>query len=140
MGRLGFAAIVALASLGASASAQDAMSIGQFEFANSCVQCHGPAGKGDGPLVSFMTGSMPDITQLQKTNGGIFPVARVFNTIDGSAKVGAHGTSEMPAWGQRYRADAAEWLSYQGAPGEAEALAQLRILALVEYVASLQEQ
>jgi hypothetical protein len=98
--------MVALASLGASASAQDAMSIGQFEFANSCVQCHGPAGKGDGPLVSFMTGSMPDITQLQKTNGGIFPVARVFTTIDGSAKVGAHGTSEMPAWGQRYRADA----------------------------------
>ncbi len=37
----------------------------------------------------------------------------------------------MPAWGQRYRADAA---------GEAEALAQLRVLALVEYVASLQEQ
>ncbi len=46
----------------------------------------------------------------------------------------------MPAWGQRYRADAAEWLSYQGAPGEAEALAQLRVLALVEDVASLQEQ
>ncbi|MFN5996897.1 MAG: c-type cytochrome [Paracoccaceae bacterium] len=140
MTRIGFAALVAMAGSAGSAVAQDAMSIGQFEFANSCVQCHGPAGKGDGPLVSFLTGSMPDITQLQKTNGGVFPVTRVFNTIDGSATIGAHGTSEMPAWGQRYRADAAEWLSYQGAPGEAEALAQLRVLALVEYVASLQEQ
>ncbi|MBL9049499.1 MAG: c-type cytochrome [Tabrizicola sp.] len=140
MTRIGFAALVAMASSAGSAVAQDAMSIGQFEFANSCVQCHGTAGKGDGPLVSFLTGSMPDITQLQKSNGGVFPVTRVFNTIDGSARIGAHGTSEMPAWGQRYRADAAEWLSYQGAPGEAEALAQLRVLALVEYVASLQEQ
>lgn len=140
MTRLGFAVVSALAGLAAPATAQDAMSIGQFEFANSCVQCHGPAGKGDGPLVSFMTGSMPDITQLQKANGGVFPVTRVFGVIDGSARVGAHGTSEMPAWGQRYRQGAAEWLGYQGAPGEAEALVQLRILALVEYISSLQEQ
>lgn len=140
MTRIGFAALVATVGIASSAMAQDAMSIGQFEFANSCVQCHGPAGKGDGPLVSFMSGSMPDITQLQKNNGGLFPVTRVFATIDGSAKVGPHGTSEMPAWGQRYRKDAPEWLGYQGAPGEAEALVQLRILALVEFVASLQEQ
>ncbi len=134
-----FLAVAACVCISGAASAQDAMTIGQFEYANSCVQCHGAAGKGDGPLVSFMTGSMPDITQLQKNNGGLFPVTRVFGVIDGSATAGPHGTSEMPAWGQRYRKDAPEWLGYAGAPGEAEALARLRVLALVEYVASLQE-
>lgn len=135
-----FLAVAACVCISGAASAQDAMTIGQFEYSNSCVQCHGAAGKGDGPLVSFMTGSMPDITQLQKNNGGVFPVTRVFGVIDGSATAGPHGTSEMPAWGQRYRKDAPEWLGYQGAPGEAEALARLRVLALVEYVASLQEE
>lgn len=132
-------AVAASACLTSGALAQDAMTIGQFEYSNSCVQCHGAAGKGDGPLVSFMTGSMPDITQLQKENGGVFPVTSVFGVIDGTAMAGPHGTSEMPAWGQRYRKAAPEWLGYSGAPGEAEALARLRVLALVEYVASLQE-
>lgn len=126
-------------SLGGAVAAQDAMTIGQFEYANSCAQCHGAAGKGDGPLVSFMTGSMPDITQLQKNNGGVFPVTRVFGVIDGTSTAGPHGTSEMPAWGQRYRKQAPEWLGYQDAPGEAEALSRLRVLALVEYLATLQE-
>ena len=135
-----FLAVTACVCISGAASAQDAMTIGQFEYSNSCVQCHGAAGKGDGPLVSFMTGSMPDITQLQKNNGGLFPVTRVFGVIDGSATAGPHGTSDMPAWGQRYRKGAPEWLGYQGAPGEAEALARLRVLALVEYVASLQEE
>lgn len=134
-----FLAVVACFGFSGAALAQDAMTIGQFEYSNSCVQCHGPAGKGDGPLVSFMTGSMPDITQLQKDNGGVFPVTRVFGVIDGSSAAGPHGTSEMPAWGQRYRRNAPEWLGYAGAPGEAEALARLRVLSLVEYVASLQE-
>lgn len=135
-----FLAVAACVWISGAASAQDAMTIGQFEYSNSCVQCHGAAGKGDGPLVSFMTGTMPDLTQLQKNNGGVFPVTRVFGVIDGSAAAGPHGTSEMPAWGQRYRKSAPEWLGYQGAPGEAEALARLRVLALVEYVASLQEE
>jgi mono/diheme cytochrome c family protein len=139
MSRHGVLAIVAAVCLCGAVSAQEAMTIGEFEFTNSCVQCHGPAGKGDGPLVSFMSGSMPDITQLQKNNGGLFPVTRVFGVIDGTMTAGPHGTSEMPAWGQRYRQKAPEWLGYQGAPGEAEALARLRVLALVEYVASLQE-
>jgi len=135
-----FLAVAACVWISGAASAQDAMTIGQFEYSNSCVQCHGAVGKGDGPLVSFMTGTMPDLTQLQKNNGGVFPVTRVFGVIDGSAAAGPHGTSEMPAWGQRYRKDAPEWLGYQGAPGEAEALARLRVLALVEYVSSLQEE
>jgi mono/diheme cytochrome c family protein len=135
-----FLAVAACVWISGAASAQDAMTIGQFEYSNSCVQCHGAVGKGDGPLVSFMTGTMPDLTQLQRNNGGVFPVTRVFGVIDGSAEKGPHGTSEMPAWGQRYRKEAPEWLGYQGAPGEAEALARLRVLALVEYVASLQEE
>jgi mono/diheme cytochrome c family protein len=140
MNRKAFLAVAACVWISGAASAQDAMTIGQFEYSNSCVQCHGAVGKGDGPLVSFMTGTMPDLTQLQKNNGGVFPVTRVFGVIDGSATTGPHGTSEMPAWGQRYRKDAPEWLGYQGAPSEAEALARLRVLALVEYVSSLQEE
>lgn len=130
---------VALAVMPVAALAQD-LTVGQAEYMNSCAQCHGPAGKGDGPMVSFMTGSMPDITQLQKANGGVFPVARVYGVIDGSTAVGAHGSTEMPAWGQRYAKEAPELLGYFDGPGDSEALTRARILALVEYVSTLQEE
>jgi len=42
---------------------------------------------------------MPDLTSIAKRNGGVFPVDRVMMNIDGRAMPRAHGTSEMPIWG-----------------------------------------
>lgn len=45
---------------------------GKREFDNSCASCHGSAGKGDGPLVPFLTRSPPDLTLLAKRNAEYF--------------------------------------------------------------------
>lgn len=43
----------------------------------------------------------PNLTLIQKSwgNGKEFPIVEVAQKIDGRAEVKAHGTREMPAWG-----------------------------------------
>lgn len=117
----------------------DGLSIGAAEYMNSCAQCHGPAGKGDGVISGFLNKKLPDLTQIQKNNGGVFPVSQVYSTIAGQAEVGAHGSSDMPAWGLRYSRSAPESLGFYYGPNDEEALIRTRILALVEFISSIQE-
>ncbi len=132
----------AIAALAASivalplASAALGATIGEREFMNSCAQCHGPDGSGDGVMAGYLSGSLPDLTQLQKDNGGVFPVARLFEVIESGG--GAHGTTEMPAWGFRYNAKAPEMLGDLYTPADQETFVRGRILALVEFVSTLQ--
>jgi mono/diheme cytochrome c family protein len=124
--------------LAAQADAQG-LGFGAYEYQNSCVQCHGVSGKGDGPVTDFLPGAeVPDLTVLKKNNGGVFPVQAVFDTISGDDVASAHGTRDMPIWGDRFRDRAmsgeAGWTPEQG-----QVYAGSRILALIEYLASLQE-
>jgi len=41
-----------------------------------------------------------DLTQLSATHGGKFPRKYVYDTITGASVAKAHGTREMPIWGQ----------------------------------------
>lgn len=128
--------VALVAMLGLPAAAQD---LGAIEFANSCAQCHGVDGKGDGPVSPHLLNAPPDLTVLSKTNDGVFPIARVYEIIDGTADVAVHGGRDMPVWGDRYmtemRSDATAHYSW----AEARAYAQNRVLALVEYIATIQE-
>jgi len=112
--------------------------IGMFEFMNSCAQCHGVAGQGDGVIAGFLNTRVPDLTTLQKDNGGVFPFAQVFGLVQGSDAAGAHGTSEMPAWGLRYSAQAPQMLGWDFSRADQAVFVQARILALVEYISTLQ--
>lgn len=132
----GFAAV--LSTTPVIASAQD-VSVGEREFTNSCAQCHGADGKGQGVMASYLTGSLPDLTQLQANNGGVFPVSHVYAIIDGSETSGSHGTREMAIWGNRYMAQSAKALGDYYMPEDQEAFVRGRILALVEYISTLQE-
>jgi mono/diheme cytochrome c family protein len=132
----GLAAILSAAPL--IGSAQD-VSVGEREFTDSCAQCHGADGKGQGVMASYLVGSLPDLTQLQANNGGVFPVSRVYAIIDGSATAGSHGTQEMPIWGSRYMAESKEALGDYYLPEDQEAFVRGRILALVEYISTLQQ-
>jgi mono/diheme cytochrome c family protein len=127
--------ILGIAFLPVSASAQ---SVGEAEYMNSCAACHGPKGLGGGSLAGFLTGSLPDLTQLAAGNEGVFPVTKVYATIDGTMTSGAHGTREMPIWGNRYRIRGAEVANPDFQAEEAEVFARFRILALTEYLASIQ--
>ena len=64
-----------------------------------CASCHGADGKGAGPVASALKKAPPDLTQLAKKNAGKFPLEHVREYIDGRNKVDAHGTREMPIWG-----------------------------------------
>lgn len=131
--------VFAGALLGGSVAYAQDMTLGEFEYQNSCIACHGVSGKGDGPVTDFLSGAVvPDLTILQKNNGGVFPVAAVFETIDGSDVASAHGTRDMPIWGSRLRERASNDPDFPLA--EVEGYTQTRILALIEYIASLQEQ
>ena len=131
-------AVILLLLTPALARAED-LSIGALEYANSCAQCHGASGEGDGVIAGFLDTPASDLTTLQQKNGGVFPVARIYEVIDGSATSGVHGTSEMPAWGMRYSAAAPRQLGEYHSDADREAFVRGRILALVEHISTLQK-
>ncbi|WP_439155432.1 c-type cytochrome [Yoonia sp.] len=137
-----FPAIILSMGFGVSATAPHAqdMTLGEFEYQNSCAACHGPAGKGNGPVTDFLSGAVPsDLTQLQKNNGGVFPVQMVYEAIAGGADASAHGTRDMPIWGNRFRQRVTESADGYFSPMATERYVNSRILALTEYLASIQE-
>lgn len=132
-----FALATIMAASATSATAQET-TLGEAEYMNSCAACHGASGQGDGPIVPYLvTQTLPDLTMLQANNGGVFPVASTFMVIEGSADVGAHGSRDMPVWGDRYRAIAER--NPEISDYDVEAFANLRVIALVEYLSTIQQ-
>jgi len=112
---------------------------GKYEYDAHCAACHGLSGKGGGHFVQLLKSGtvVPNLTELSKKNNGVFPLARVYNTIDGTENVSAHGTKEMPIWGNRYKIEAGERI-YDDFRSDAEPFVRARLLALTEYVYRLQ--
>lgn len=127
----------ALAGAGVMAQAAQPLRIdfGKREFDSKCAVCHGTNAKGHGPVVEFLRKPPPDLTLLARRNGGVFPMERLYEVIDG-ADVPAHGTRDMPIWGRDYRLQAGE--HYMEAPYDPNAYVRARILALLEYINRLQ--
>lgn len=118
-----------------------ARDFGQREFNANCATCHGSDAKGRGPVAGFLVKNPPDLTQLSRQNGGVFPMDRLYRIIDGrdlpeAASPGVHGSREMPIWGRDYRLRDAEY--FGDTPYDPDAMVRSRILALLEYVNRLQ--
>ncbi|HUI26390.1 MAG TPA: c-type cytochrome [Candidatus Kryptonia bacterium] len=96
-----------------------------------CSACHGETGKGDGVVSGFMQPRPTDLTQLAKKNGGQFPMTQVVRDIDGTQTVRAHGTREMPVWGEIFREATAGQIA-----GESQA--RVKSLLIAEHVRTLQ--
>jgi len=134
----GFGALVAIGfGLFLSAEAQ-AISLGEFEYRNSCAQCHGLSGKGDGPVASSLKKVPPDLTVLQKSNGGVFPVTKAYSIIEGTVDVRVHGSSDMPVWGNRFRTRIKYDENEGFSPADTDKYVTTRILALIEYLSTMQ--
>jgi mono/diheme cytochrome c family protein len=117
--------------------AQQNAGLGRFEYHAKCAACHGPAGKGDGPAAKSLTKAPADLSTLARRNGGAFPKQLVWQTIDGRPRaIGAHGSREMPIWGQEYRDE----INRTGHPTGPETFVAGRISALIDYLASIQVQ
>lgn len=125
--------IPAMPALGA-----EKIDIGKREFVQSCATCHGLDGKGKGSFAQAMELSVKDLTTLAKRNGGVFPVSRVYDVIDGREEVKAHGPRAMPIWGRHYSAEASP--RYDDYAYNPEAAVRGRILALIDYLYRLQSK
>lgn len=132
---LAAAAAAAPAAIPITAATQ-ASDLGKREYESNCAVCHGKTGKGDGAYVELLTTRVPDLTTLAKRNGGTFPFVRVYETIDGTQTVKAHGPSDMPIWGADYQIKAAEYSVDM--PYNPQIYVRGRILALTEYLARQQ--
>ena len=132
------AALLALGvfSIWGNGYAADKVDFGKREFENHCSVCHGWVGKGDGPYAyaQLLKTKIPDLTMLSKKNNGVFPFQRVYQVIDGTEDLKAHGTREMPIWGRVYQ----EEESHYEIVLNPEAYVRAHILALIDYINRLQ--
>ncbi len=108
--------------------------VGKYEYDAHCATCHGLKGEGNGPYAGFVIKGVPNLATLSKSNGSVFPFARVYNIIDGRQEIPAHGSREMPIWGSRYKLEAGDY----DFESDSEAAVRGRILTLTEYVYRLQ--
>ena len=134
------------AAMAVAAQAQD-VDVGKSEFQSSCASCHGADGKGNGPLREQLRVPPPDLTVLARNNNGVFPAAALYQTIDGSKAVPAHGNREMPIWGERFNpiislphsVDPSYW-KLAGPDQSPEVVVRKRISAVVDYLGRIQQK
>jgi len=117
------------------AIAQD-VEAGREEYRMHCAACHGLEGRGDGPIGQILKVPAPNLALITERNGGKYPVRKIYDIIEGSSVVAAHGTRDMPLWGDRYRKGPAPQTPDQ--QDVAATQAEQRILALVYYLGTLQ--
>ena len=93
-----------------------------------CAVCHGMDGKGGGHAAEALKVTPPDLTALARKNGRKYPSDHVTSTLQGDLHLPAHGSKEMPVWGNLF------WSMSQGHSSEV----QLRVTNLNKYIESLQ--
>jgi mono/diheme cytochrome c family protein len=77
---------------------------GRDIFMDRCSACHGEDGRGHGPAVGALKIAPADLTLLTKRNAGTFPAERVKNIVGDWVDITAHGSREMPIWGNLFHA------------------------------------
>lgn len=102
---------------------------GNDSFARYCSSCHGPTGRGDGPVAGTLRTRPADLTQLARGNNGSYPAERVRAVVAGFAPATpTHGSSDMPVWGPIFKA-----------LDPSDVRVAVRIENIVEYVGRMQE-
>jgi mono/diheme cytochrome c family protein len=121
-----FCCLLAAPRLAAAAPAEPA---GKPLYLQYCASCHGVDGRGGGPVASSLREPPPDLTTMAQRSGGSFDLRATMTIIDGERAVAAHGTREMPVWGEVF-----------GSEGKALAtrVRLLRTQVLAEYLGTLQ--
>ena len=131
----------------AAAQAAEDVDVGKAEFQSSCASCHGADGKGKGPVSEQLKVPPPDLTILAKNNNGVFPTNAVYESIYGSKIIPAHGTREMPIWGERFNpivnlphnVDPSYW-KMAGPEQSPQVVVRTRILAVIDYLSRIQQK
>ena len=137
--------VYVIVGLNGQGLAQQPLDVGRLEYQASCAACHGPDGKGTGPVAAALTTKPADLTIVSKKNNGVFPFGRIYDTIDGRQELKSHGTRDMPIWGFRFSPAPIAGFSPQ-APYlldplyDREPVIRSRILAVIDYLYRIQEK
>jgi len=67
---------------------------GESLYRRLCASCHGVAGRGDGPAGAALCPRPTDLTRLRSG------MPELMRQIDGRRTTRAHGTKQMPVWGE----------------------------------------
>ena len=116
------------------AAAED-MTIGKQLYAEACAVCHGVSGKGDGEFARELKVPPSNLTTLLRDNGDVYPFLKIYHSVDGRSGTRGHGTADMPIWGTVFSRDAPGGTQ----PYSAELLVRARLVALIDYIESIQE-
>jgi mono/diheme cytochrome c family protein len=120
--------VLAVAAL--TAEDEPTAAVGSALYKTYCAVCHGPAGKGDGPLAEHLRFLPPDLTKFASRNAGEYPADRVFRMIDGRDPVKGHGGPDMPVWGDAFK---------NTREGFDEGKVKVKVKALVQHIATIQD-
>lgn len=118
-------------NVSASDRPYDPVSQGRAHYVRFCASCHGADGRGAGHVADALKDPPTDITRLRSEAAGVFDVDDLIEVIRGLKDVRAHGTREMPVWGNI-------WADSDLQPTSPEQV-ETRINELVEYIRSIQE-
>jgi mono/diheme cytochrome c family protein len=100
---------------------------GDALYSEFCAVCHGVDGRGNGPAAAALKSNPTDLTLIRRHNNGKFPVLHMQRVIGGEDAVAAHGSKQMPTWGDTFKA-----ISANGT------FAEMRVNALVDYLQKIQ--
>jgi mono/diheme cytochrome c family protein len=78
----------------------DELSDGRQLYIDHCAACHGINGDGHGPLEHELAKPAADLRILSKRYGNPLPYDQIARFMDGRADVKAHGSRDMPVWGE----------------------------------------
>src|SRR5688572_15051452 len=68
--------------------------VGRDSFDLYCASCHGPDGRGNGPVAQALRTRPADLSVLAQRNNGAFPRNRVRSFVTGTGRTpAAHGTT-----------------------------------------------
>ena len=97
---LGTASVLASAMDSGAADDSVIVRTGGELYGHYCAVCHGLGAAGDGPFSQVLRKPPPNLTQLAARNDGSFPYWQAYEKISGLELLPAHGSREMPIWGE----------------------------------------
>jgi mono/diheme cytochrome c family protein len=75
---------------------------GRDIYMDRCGACHGEDAKGSGPAAGALAVVPANLTTLAQRNGGVFPADYVKKVVGDWVEIRAHGSREMPIWGELF--------------------------------------